>query len=92
VVNASYMVDNLMAETEQGRAVKQIAAMDAQFDQFQFVVDMQEKLMPTLAKAFFQLDMVVLRRLCRDSALAQMKAVAAARCVPCGGGGRGRVG
>jgi len=79
-----------MAETEQGRAVKQIAAMDQQFDPFQFVVDMQEKLMPTLAKAFFQLDMVVLRRLCRDSALAQMKAVAAARCVTLcefGGGG-----
>lgn len=38
-------------------------------------------LIPTLqlAKAFFQLDMPVLTRLCRESALAQMKAVSAAR-------------
>ena len=35
--------------------------------------------MPQLAAAFFRLDLPTLRRLCRDSALAQIKAVAAAR-------------
>lgn len=81
VVNASYAVDTMLAETEQGRAVKAIAAVDAGFDPYTFVQDMQERLMPALARAFFTLDMPSLRRMCRDSALAQMKSVAAARAV-----------
>ena len=35
------MVDSVTAETEQGRAVQQITAVDATFDPYQFVQDMQ---------------------------------------------------
>jgi len=39
----------------------------------------QRKFIPTVVAAFFKLDMPVLRHYCKDSALAQMRAVAAAR-------------
>ena len=40
---------------------------------------MQKNVIPTVVSAFFKLDMPVLRHWCKDSALAQMRAVAAAR-------------
>ena len=75
VVNASYVVDNVLAETEQGRALTAIGALDASFDQFSFVSEMQDTLLPVLARAFFKLDMVTLRAMCKDTALAQIKSV-----------------
>ena len=64
-----------MAETEQGRAVAAIGALDAGFDSFSFVREMQERMLPALTRAFFRLDLPVLRAMCKDTALAQMKSV-----------------
>ena len=75
VVNASYVVDNLLAETEQGRALTAIGALDAGFEPYAFVQEMGDVLLPALTAAFFKLDMPVLRALCKDSALAQVKSV-----------------
>jgi Tim44-like domain len=81
IVNAGYVVDNVVAETEQGKAIKEILQIDSGFDQYAFVEEMRESLLPMLAKAFFKLEMVTLTRLCHDSALAQVRAVAAARAI-----------
>ena len=75
VVNASYLVDNFVAETEHGRAIAAIGAVDPDFDPYVFVKDMQERILPTLVSAFFRADMPTLRAMCKDSALAQMTAV-----------------
>lgn len=42
---------------------------------------MRESYIPALARAFFKLDQEFLARNCRETAMAQMKAVAAARAV-----------
>lgn len=79
IVNASYVVDNVLSETEEGRAIREIKQLDSGFDQYTFVKEMQDSLIPTVASAFFRMDMPVLHKLCKDSALAQMNAVQAAR-------------
>jgi import inner membrane translocase subunit TIM44 len=79
VVNASFVVDSVLAETEQAKALREIQQLDAGFDQYSFVKDMQEQLIPSLARAFFSMDMEYLGRTCRESAMAQVKAVQAAR-------------
>ena len=40
IVNAAYAVDSLTSETEQGRALREIALLDPGFDQYTFVEDM----------------------------------------------------
>jgi len=40
IVNAAYAVDSLMAETESGRALREIQLLDSGFDQFSFVEEM----------------------------------------------------
>lgn len=79
IVNSSYMVDNLLAETEHGRALREIRQLDTGFDEYSFLQEMRDEYVPALARAFFRLDMDFLRRNCRETALAQMKAVQAAR-------------
>ena len=36
-----YVVDSLIAETEQGRALRDIRALDSGFDEFSFITDMR---------------------------------------------------
>jgi import inner membrane translocase subunit TIM44 len=79
IVNSAYVVDSLIAETEQGRALRDIKALDSGFDEFEFISDMRDNFIPRIATAFFRLDNAVLAAQCRETALAQMKAVAAAR-------------
>ena len=74
-----YVVDSLIAETEQGRALREIRLLDTSFDEFSFVAEMREQFIPVLARAFFRLDHPTLAAHCRPTAMAQMRAVAAAR-------------
>lgn len=81
IVNASYMVDKVFSETEEGRALREIQQIDSGFDLFTFIQEMQDKIIPEVSKAFFQLDWAVLNKWCQESALAQLKAVEASRAV-----------
>lgn len=73
------MVDTLISETEHGRALRELKTLDAGFDEYSFLQEMRDEFLPSLAKAFFKLDMPFLKSHCRETALAQMKAVQAAR-------------
>jgi hypothetical protein len=79
VVSASSAVDALTAETESGRAIRELTAQDAAFDAHAFVDEMTRVVIPTVVPAFFRADMAALRVWCKDAALAQVRAVAAAR-------------
>lgn len=79
VVNAAYLVDSVLAETEQGRALREIKQLDAGFDEYTFISHMRDEYIPMISRAFFKLDMPVLRAHCKETALAQMRAVQAAR-------------
>lgn len=79
IVNAAYVVDSVMAETEQGRAIKEIKSIDSGFDEFSFIAEMRDEFVPLLARAFFRIDNAVLSAHCTATAMAQMAAVAAAR-------------
>ena len=68
-----------MAETEQGRAMREIKALDSGFDEFAFIEEMRDDFIPLLARAFFRLDGPLLALHCAPTALAQMQAVGAAR-------------
>ena len=68
-----------MAETEQGRAMREIKALDSGFDEIAFLEEMSGTFIPLLSRAFFRLDGPVLALHCASSALAQMQAVGAAR-------------
>ena len=72
-------MDALTAETEAGRAIRELSAADAAFDAQAFIEEMSNKIIPTIVPAFFRMDMPVLRAWCKDAALAQVRAVAAAR-------------
>jgi hypothetical protein len=73
------VVDSVMAETEQGRAMREIKALDSGFDEIAFLEEMGGTFIPLLARAFFRLDGPLLALHCAPTALAQMQAVAAAR-------------
>jgi len=79
VVSSSYVVDNLLTETEQGKAVKEMKLLDRDFDEDGFLQEMKENFIPTLVRAFFRYDEPLLKRLCRETALAQCKSHQAAR-------------
>jgi hypothetical protein len=68
-----------MSESEQGRAIREIKALDSGFDEFMFVQEMQGNFVPMLARAFFRMDGPILALHCASTALAQMQAVGAAR-------------
>ena len=79
VVSSSYVVDNLLTETEQGKAVKEMKLLDRDFDEDGFLQEMKETFIPTLVRAFFRYDEPLLKKMCRETALAQCKSHQAAR-------------
>jgi hypothetical protein len=57
IVNAAYAVDSVIVESDQGRAMREIKKIDVNFDQHAFLDELQSLMIPTVAKAFFRLDM-----------------------------------
>jgi len=53
--------------------------LDRDFDEDGFLQEMKETFIPTLVRAFFRYDEPLLKKMCRETALAQCKSHQAAR-------------
>lgn len=79
VVNSAHLVDHVLTETEQAKALREMKFLDSGFDEMEFLRFMKEEYLPMIARAFFVYDEPLLKKVCREAALAQCKGAQANR-------------
>lgn len=79
VYNASYAVDAMFSESDQGRGMREMLLIDKDFDEAEFLDEMQHAIIPQVVDAFLRGDRSVLRAWCTDEAMEPLNAVLKAR-------------
>lgn len=75
VYNAHYAYSTMFAESDHGRGMTTMLALDPGFNEADFVEEMTEEIVPNLVTAFLRGDRKMLEHLCTPSGLMGMKPV-----------------